>query len=75
MSHFIPLMNKACNKELTSAQLNCFIQYYRYGKSIKEIADILDVSSPTVSIHLKRARINLYKSLRYFIEPKQDFDI
>lgn len=73
LQNFLPLLNKVIDNELTAKQKQCFIYHFRYNKRVKDIAKILNVSCPTVSIHLKRAKSKLYNSLKYYICPKSTF--
>lgn len=63
----IPVIEKAKNNELTVRQLECFNMYYKNNKTIYEIATLLEIAPPTVCIHIKKARRNIYESIRYFI--------
>lgn len=51
--------------ELTEKQKFCIRRYYFEGKSMREIAKELGITEPTVSRHLKKARLRLENSVRY----------
>lgn len=59
-------MMRAAGGELTARQAECVRLRYGEGKSMSEIAAQLGVTPPTVSRHLKKARIRLRKVLEYF---------
>lgn len=63
----LPIIEKAKNNELTARQHECFELYYKESKTIYEIANLLGISPPTVSIHIKKARRNIYEAIRYFV--------
>ena len=55
----------AKRQELTPRQRQVLELYFEQGKNIPAIAQELGVACSTVSRTLKRARWNLYRSLRY----------
>ncbi|MDO4730908.1 MAG: sigma factor-like helix-turn-helix DNA-binding protein [Clostridia bacterium] len=51
---------------LTYRQQKCFELYYKKKYNIREISNIMNISSPTVCRHLQRARKNILNSIRNF---------
>ncbi len=66
-----PAIEKAVRNELTSRQRECFDMYYQKSMTIYEIAEKLQISAPTVSIHIKKSRRKIYESIKYFIPQKE----
>lgn len=62
----LKVIERAAHGELTPRQLQCVRLMYGCGKNVKEIAAELGVSSPTVSRHLKKARVRLKKIMEYY---------
>ena len=56
---------KAIRQELTPRQQEVLTLYYAGGKSIHEIASLLEVCPSTVFRTLKRAEKRLFRCLRY----------
>lgn len=59
-------LREAARGELTERQLECVHLRYGEGRSVKEIAELLGITPPTVSKHLKKARVRLGKVLGYY---------
>ena len=59
---------KAIREELTPRQREVLNLYYSGGKSIREIAELLEVCPSTVFRTLKRAEQRLFRCLRYGAE-------
>jgi RNA polymerase sigma factor (sigma-70 family) len=58
-------LTKAVDGELTKRQRECVRLYYYEGKNLVQIAQELQIGAPTVSKHLKKARMRLSAVLRY----------
>jgi RNA polymerase sigma factor (sigma-70 family) len=58
-------LKNAAKGELTGRQLDCLRMRYQEGKKVSEIAQELGIRPPTVSKHLKKARVRLEKVMRY----------
>lgn len=65
---FIPLINKITSYELTKKQRICFNLYYYEEMSMREIAQKLNLSTSTVSRHIKRSIEKIRKILVYYIK-------
>ncbi len=61
------MVEKAITNELTAKQAMCFNMYYKDGLTVYKIAKKLEISVPTVSIHINKARKRIYSSVEYFI--------
>ena len=61
----IEAVRQAMKEDLTSRQKECVSLYYLQGKTMKEIARMMEINTATVSRHLKKARIRLQRSLRF----------
>ena len=59
-------LTRAARGELTARQMECLRLRYGEGKGVKEIAEELGVTPPTVSRHLKKARARLRSVMEYF---------
>lgn len=58
-------LRRAVEGELTERQKDCVRLRYLEGKSLKQTADELGVTPPTVSKHLKKARSRLGRVIGY----------
>lgn len=58
-------LRRAMEGELTERQRECVRLRYLEGKSVSEIAEILGVTPPTASKHLKKARGRLGRVIGY----------
>ncbi|MCQ2460236.1 MAG: sigma-70 family RNA polymerase sigma factor [Ruminococcus sp.] len=61
------LMLNVINNELTSRQKHIIMLYYFCGMSIKDIAVRFSVTPQNISAIIKRARIRLYRVLKYYM--------
>ena len=62
-------LKKAVKGELTRRQTECLLLYYGGKISEKEIAAQLGITPPTVSKHLKKARLHLQRVMKYYFLP------
>lgn len=62
---FARLIPVIMENELTERQSVCLKYRYVYGKSQKEIAELLRLSQPTVSRHIQTAKAILNNELAY----------
>lgn len=60
------VLKRAVRGELTPRQMQCVALYYVDEKSEKAIAAQLGITPPTVSKHLKKARIHLRRVMKYY---------
>ena len=58
-------LRRAMEGELTERQRDCLRQKYFEQKSVQEVAEIIGVTPPTVSKHLKKARERLRRVMGY----------
>lgn len=58
-------LRRAVEGELTERQRECVRLRYAEGKSVKEVAELLGITPPTASRHLKKARSRLGKVIGY----------
>lgn len=59
-------LKKAVQGELTKRQMDCVVLYYGGEKTEEEVALRLGITKPTVSKHLKKARVHLSRVLTYY---------
>lgn len=59
-------VRKAMENEVTDRQKQCLCEYYLKGKSMKQIAQELNIHPSAVSRHIKRGINNMKKRLIYF---------
>lgn len=65
---FKKIVTKAIQNELNEKQREILSLYYYENFTMEKIANRLGISTPTVSLYLKRIRRKLYKSLKYAAE-------
>nr|WP_255575654.1 sigma-70 family RNA polymerase sigma factor [Caproiciproducens faecalis] len=58
-------LRRAMEGELTERQRDCLQLRYFEQKSVQEVAEIIGVTPPTVSKHLKKARERLRRVMGY----------
>lgn len=58
-------LKRAMEGELTERQRDCLRLRYFEQKSVQEVAEIIGVTPPTVSKHLKKARERLRRVMEY----------
>ena len=65
---FKKIVTKAIQNELNEKQRKILYLYYYEKLTMKKIAELLDISVPTVCNYLKRIRQKLYGCLKYAAE-------
>lgn len=66
------ILLKIINNELTARQKEIIMLYYYKGTTEKDAAEALGVSQQTVSKTLSRARLRIYRVLRYYVRGGAD---
>ena len=61
------ILSKAMEGELTGRQKECLILKYYKNLNVTQIALKLGVGKSTVSRHIKKAKLRLYKVLNYYL--------
>ena len=61
------ILTKAMEGELTARQKECLILKYYKNHNVTQIALKLGVGKSTVSRHIKKAKMRLYKVLNYYL--------
>lgn len=61
------ILSKAMEGELTYRQKECLILKYYKNLNVTQIALKLGVGKSTVSRHIKKAKLRLYKVLNYYL--------
>ena len=64
------ILTKVIAGELTERQQQCIVMRYYRNLTVTEIAVRLGIGKSTVSRHIKKARMRLYKLLDYYILSK-----
>ncbi len=60
------ILKKAINYELTPKQRYCLCEHYLKGKTMKNIAEELDINPSTVTRHIQNAVSRLQRVARYY---------
>lgn len=69
-NHLLKIMTKIISGELTERQKQCIVMRYYKNLTVTEIAAQLCIGKSTVSRHIKKAKLRLYKLLDYYILSK-----
>ncbi len=59
------VLRRVMEGELTERQRDCVRLRYFEDKSVREVAEVIGITAPTVSKHLKKARARLHKVMEY----------
>lgn len=62
----IKILKNVMDGELTKRQKDCVMMYYGERRKMREISKSLGIGISSVSRHIKRARMRIYKMMKYY---------
>ena len=65
-SKMVDSLKNIIQGELTEKQRKCVLMYYGEKRKMKDIAQILGIGIPSVSRHIKKAKLRIKKTMEYY---------